>query len=433
MFKQNSEMHIDAELISLRREFHKYPELSGLEYRTTARIMEELTKLGIPVRFGPSIHDDEKLFFRPGAEEMEFSINRAREEGASDDVLEVMRGGYTGCIAEIEGSKPGPTIGIRVDIDALAIQETMDANHVPVAEQFVSVHENCMHACGHDAHAAIGIGVAKLLCANRDSLCGKVILVFQPGEEQLMGAASMTEAGAVSECDYLFGVHVGLRDMPVGTVSASVTGLLAITKFDVTMHGEAAHAGVMPDKGKNALAAAATAALNLLAISRHHEGTSRINVGVLSAGTVRNAIPNIAKLEFETRGATTEINAYMAERALRICRAAADMYECRTETKTMGAAGSAECDAELVQRAVGILSGVEGVERVITGFDFGGSEDVATMMETVQARGGQATELIIGTPLVASHHNDHFDLDERVVGIGARCLAQLALNISQNH
>jgi len=429
MFERDSGVLMDSELICLRREFHRYPETGGLEYRTTARIIDELEKLGLPVQYGSSVHTDEKLFIRASEEESEFCINRAREEGARPDLLDAMRGGYTGCVAVIEGAKPGPTIGIRVDIDALTIQETSEPSHAPAAEDFVSVHENCMHACGHDAHAAIGVGVAKLLCANRDSLCGKVILIFQPGEELLLGAGSMTAAGVVSQCDYLFGVHVGLQSLPVGTVAASVTGFLAIHRFDAIFRGEASHAGGAPEKGRNALAAAATATVNMLAIPRHHEGSSRINVGEFIAGTGRNVIPDKAFLSIETRGASTAINKYMADRAECICRAAADMYECQIETVFMGSCNSAACDTELVAETVRILSHVDGVERVITDFDFGASEDIVTMFDEVQARGGQATELIIGMPLVAPHHNDHFDIDERVIGIGARCLAQLALGI----
>jgi len=177
------------------------------------------------------------------------------------------------------------------------------------------------------------------------------------------------------------------------------------------------------------VAGAATATVDILAIPRHHEGSSRINVGEFIAGTGRNVIPDKAFLSIETRGASTAINKYMADRAECICRAAADMYECQIETVFMGSCNSAACDTELVAETVRILSHVDGVERVITDFDFGASEDIVTMFDEVQARGGQATELIIGMPLVAPHHNDHFDIDERVIGIGARCLAQLALGI----
>lgn len=429
MVQQCCSKTLDDTLIQFRRELHRYPEMGGQEYRTTARIIEELEKLGLSPKYGPSIHSNEKLFIKQNANETESNIRRAVEEGARPELVEIMRNGYTGCISVIEGTNPGPTIGIRVDIDAMPIQETSDPKHFPVAEGFASIHENRMHACGHDAHTAIGLGVARLLCENKESLCGKVVLIFQPGEEQLLGASSMTAAGAVSQCDYLFGIHVGLRSLPIGTVAASVKGVLAIHKFDVIFHGKSSHAGIEPDRGRNALAAAATATMNLLAIQRHHEGASRINVGMLNAGSARNVIPDRARLGVETRGETTAINEYMYTNAIRICSAAAEMHECQMEILFMGAANSIKCDDELAARTEQILLNVEGVKHIIRDFDFGASEDVVTMFEDVQARGGQATELIIGMPLVAPHHSDHFDIDERVICIGTRCLAKLALEI----
>lgn len=429
LFKEINMPALEEELIGLRREFHRYPELGALEFRTTARIVEELERLGLSVRYGSVIHTKDKMFALPSPDDIARHLVRAKEEGARPEILEKMRGGFTGCVAEINGAYPGPTICIRVDIDCNDLQETEDSCHIPVKKGFSSVHPECMHACGHDAHAAIGIGVAKLLCACRSQLHGKVVLIFQPDEEGLRGAASLTHSGVLSGCDYFFGVHVGLKDMPVGTVAASAHGFLAISKFDAVFQGQSAHAGVAPDQGKNALAAAATAMLNMLAIPRHHAGITRINVGTLHGGDGRNIIPSRAVLGIETRGANTEINTYMEKTAKRICYTAAEMHECSCEIRFMGGADSAECDDALVRKTASILSKVEGVDRVIEDFDFGASEDVVTMMEQVQANGGQATELIIGMPLVASHHNDRFDIDERVIGIGARCLAQLALVI----
>lgn len=416
-------------LTDLRRDFHRYPESGWTEFRTTARIIDELEKLGLTVQYGPSIHVKEKMFGLPKPEVLEACWQRARAESDRPELIDAMKGGYTGCLTVIEGALPGPTIGIRVDIDCNDVQETDDPKHLPAVEGFASTHPNCMHACGHDGHAAIGIGTAKLLCSYRDQLRGKVILVFQPGEEGLRGAASLTAAGHFSQCDYFFSAHVGLLDLRVGTMVASGHGFLSSTKFDVTFHGVPAHAGAVPEMGKNAMAAAATAVLNMLAIPRHHDGASRINVGTFHSGTGRNVIPAEAELTVETRGSTSEINTYMENAAMRVCKAAAEMYECTCETQFMGSAGGIVCDQPLVERTMKVLRQVDGVNEVIPDVCFSGGEDVTTMMRDVQAHGGMATEMIIGMPLVAPHHNNYFDLDERVLCIGARCFASLALEI----
>lgn len=118
-------------------------------------------------------------------------------------------------------------------------------------------------------------------------------------------------------------------------VAASSRGFLASTKFDVTFKGRAAHAGASPETGHNALAAASTAVLNLLAIPRHSGGSSRVNIGTLHGGTGRNVIPEEAVMTLETRGLTTEINEYMYAAAERICKSAAAMYECGYESRFM--------------------------------------------------------------------------------------------------
>ena len=418
---------LGQEMIQLRRDFHKHPEPGWTEFRTTARIIDELEKLGLTVQYGPSIHVREKMFGLPKEAVLEACWQRAMEETDRPDLVEAMKGGYTGCLTIIEGALPGPTVGIRVDIDCNDVEEADDSRHPPCALGFRSTHAKCMHACGHDAHAAIGVGVAKALCACREQLRGKVLLVFQPGEEGLRGAASLTAAGHFSGCDYFFGGHVGLLDgLVVGTVAAGGHGFLASTKFDAMFHGVASHAAA-PERGRNAIAAAAAATLGMLSISRHHEGSSRINVGTFHGGTGRNVIPAEAELTIETRGSTTEINEYMEAEAKRGCQAAADMYGGTLETRFMGSAGCIVCAEPLVDHTIEVLSQMEGVDNTLRDINFGGGEDVTTMMRDVQEHGGQVIELVFGMPLADPHHNDYFDVDERVIPLAARIFVKLAL------
>lgn len=414
--------------IALRREFHQYPESGWTEFRTTVRIIEELEKLGLPVRFGREIHAEGKRFGLPKPEVLDACWQRACGETERYDLLEAMRGGYTGCVTEIRGVLSGPVVGIRVDIDCNDVGESEEDAHRPCREGFRSRHEGCAHACGHDAHTAIGIGIAQVLSLRRETLRGKVILAFQPAEEGLRGAASLTEAGVFDECQFLYGLHVGLMDVPVGTVAAGCSGFLASSKFDVAFHGVAAHAGLNPEQGRNALAAAAKATLDLLAIPPHPAGISRVNVGTFRGGSGRNVIPAEAEIAVETRGATTEINSETEAEALRLCEAAAQAYGCTCEVRFMGAAGSAVCDEPLVERTAEILTGVGGVREVLRNVRLNIGEDFTTSMRRVQKRGGQATDLILGMPLTAPHHNGAFDADEAVIELGVRVLMELVLN-----
>jgi len=416
--------------IELRREFHTYPESGWTEFRTTARIIEELEALGLPVQYGPSLHVPEKMFGLPDPDKLQACYERALQESDRPELIEAMKGGFTGCLTRIEGALPGPLLGIRVDIDCNDVTEAADEKHRPYREGFSSTHPGCMHACGHDAHTAIGIGLARRLVALRDQLRGTVLLVFQPGEEGLRGAASMTAAGLFSGCDYFIGGHIGLKNYPFGTVAVSSTGILSSTKLDVFYQGKPAHAGASPQLGRNAMAAAATAVLNLLAIPRHSDGASRINIGTLEAGSGRNVIPASARMTIETRGATPEINEYMEASANRVIQAAAQMYECEYSTQYMGGANSVECDKDLAEWIGQLIAPLSGVGTVMQDFPFGGGEDVTTMMRDVKEHGGKVTEMAFPFPLIAPHHNNYFDIDENVIDLAIRVYTEIALHIA---
>ncbi len=423
---------LEQQLISLRREFHMYPEAGWTEFRTTSRIIEELTAWGIPVRWGRDIHSPEHMPGLPDEEILEQAWQRALEQTGREDILTSMQGGYTGCIAKIEGTLPGKATVFRVDIDACQLDESNDTSHVPFREGFASRYPGCMHACGHDAHAAIGLGAAKLLWQRREELCGTVYVLFQPAEEGLRGAASMAVSALPPICDQLIGLHVGMQDLPVGTVAASCHGFLSSTKLDILFHGKAAHAGICPELGRNALAAGAKAALELLALPDKHSGLCRVNVGTFHAGSGRNIVPAQAHLAIETRSDSPEQNTMLCAEAEDICAQAAKACGCTLDIIKMGGANGAECDPALVSRVSGILSRIPQITEVLPSIPFGGSEDITTMMRSVQAGGGQATELILSMPLIAPHHSSRFDIDEKVIPLGAEILTELGLSLGRN-
>lgn len=421
----------DNRLIELRRDFHKYPEPGWLEYRTTVRIIEILTNLGVPVLWGKDIHASSAMMGLPSKEKQVAAMDRAIKETGRADMISQMSEGFTGVVGVIEGTLPGPTIAIRVDIDANDLTESDDTSHRPVREGFASIHPESMHACGHDAHIAIGLGVAEILSKNKNKLRGKVKIIFQAAEEGGRGACSLVESGLFEGVDYFFGGHIGLNEAPYGTVAASTYGFLSGVKFDVTFSGKAAHAGKAPEEGRNAIAAAATAVLNLLAISRSGKGVSRVNVGTLHGGTGRNVIPDKAFMRAEVRGINKEVSDYMFDNALRVCKAAADMYQCQFSYEIVGKSENALCNMDFAKFVQKTAMSFGEISNALEASDLGAGENVTFMMNDVQRRGGKATFMLLGADIIAPHHSKFFDFNEKVIPLGARLYAKLVFDIGK--
>ncbi len=412
------------DLVAWRRDLHTYPEVAWTEFRTTSFILEQLTDFGYEVMFGDEIIMASEMMGVPPAEVLEAHMERAKSEGASPQYLDKMQGGKTGVVAILETNKPGPVIALRFDIDSNDVNEVTDATHRPFLEGFASTHSGAMHACGHDGHTAIGLGVAKLLMEMRDKLCGTIKLIFQPGEEGVRGARSMVATGIVDDVDYLCGLHIGFRADQNELFYCGGAGFLATSKFDAVFTGVPSHAGAFPEQGKNALLAAATATLNLHAISRHSAGTSRINVGVFQAGTGRNVLPANAIIQIETRGATTEIDAYMKKEAIRVIESAANMYDVKVDIAAMGSAVAGTSDSLLIDIVRDVAEELGAFSDIHLHGDLGGSEDFTYFMNRVQEHGGKAIYSMIGSKIAAGHHDSHFDFDESVL---PKAVAQVTL------
>ncbi len=418
------------DLRSLRRRLHEHPEPAWREYITTATIIEELQDRPLTeLDYGAEVLSSERVNVPPPDELADWQDN-ALDAGVSETLLDEMEGGYTGAIA-VRELGDGPTVGLRVDIDGLPITEAAQ-NHEPAAGGFRSEHEGYMHACGHDAHAAIGIGVLDAL--DEADFDGSLKLFFQPAEERGSGAKPMVESGHADDLDYFLAVHVGL-DHPTGEIVAGIDGFLAIRDFVAEFSGESAHAGADPEKGRNALLAAAEAATNIHAIPRHSDGLSRVNIGTIEGGTAPNIIAESATLQGQVRGETTEIMEYMSTEAERRLQAAADMYDVDlTIPDDEGTiAPSATSDAEIVDRIVELAPDVAGVERVRRRDTLDGSEDATHFMRHVQHQGGKACYVCIGTDHPDGHHTPHFDVDEESIAIGVDVVAGAIEAIGSDH
>ena len=414
-------------LIGLRRDLHRRPEPAWCEFYTTARIVEELERIGVDeIHLGPEVHaEGERMAVPPEAELREW-YERAREAGADPEVLTKLEGGYTGAVGVLEKGE-GPTVGLRVDIDGLPREEADDDGHLPAKEGFRSENPGAMHACGHDAHATFGIGVLEAV-ADSD-FEGTLKVFFQPAEEQVGGGKAMAESGHLDDVEYLLAVHIGLEH-PTGEVVAGIDDFLAVWGFHAEFEGEPAHAGGQPDQGRNAVQAMATAIQNLYAIPRHADGPTRVNAGEVGGGTASNIIPEHAFIEGEARGETTELKNYTAEKAQSVLENAAEMHDCELTVADRGEAPSAESDEALVEIGYETAGEIDGVEERTRRDALGGSEDATYLMKYVQDRGGKASYVCVGTDHPGGHHTATFDVDEASIPIGVEWLSETILRIA---
>jgi len=416
-----------SELVAWRRDLHRHAEPGWCEFRTSALVAARLEEWGYQVQTGAAIVAPEARMGVPSDAVLEREYRRALEWGSPEARLAPMRGGLTGVVGTLDSGRPGPTLGIRFDLDANdGLAEPDDPAHRPAREGFRSIHPSAQHSCGHDGHTAILLGVARALAGRRDWR-GRLVLIFQPAEEGARGAQAMVAAGVVDGVDVLLAGHIGANAREVGQVIPGYQQFQASTKWDATILGRNAHAGIAPHLGHNALLAAATATLNLHAIARHGAGDTRVNVGTLQAGELRNSVPARAFLRLEVRGDSEETLGYMAERARQILESATAMHDCALQMERVGYTSTTPSDPDLVARIAEVARGVPGVTRVGGAPDLGAGDDAVLLMQRVQQRGGRAAYLGLGSPVGGGHHTTTFDFDEQVLTLAAELYLRLAL------
>ncbi len=255
------------ELVAIRRHLHAHPELSGNEHQTAALVAGELRSLGWRV-----------------------------QEGV----------GRTGVLAELGPAALTPLVALRVDMDALPVEER---SGVPYA----SVHQGLMHACGHDIHTTVGLGVARILAPLADQLTARVRLLFQPAEETAQGAAWMLADGAMEGVEALFGVHVfpSLEAGSIGVRSGSLTA--AAGELEVEVLGEGGH-GARPHQSTDAIWIAARVVSGLQeAISRRLDALHPVVVsfGRIEGGKAFNVIADHVRLLGTVRCLDLELHAQL--------------------------------------------------------------------------------------------------------------------------
>ena len=405
---------LPADVIALRRSVHRHAEPGFCEVRTAHLVERALAGLPLELRTGAAAIDLSTVAGRPGypddAERAAWA-ERAVAAGVPAERAAYFRDHGTALVADLVGERPGPVWGLRCDVDALGVVESTAQHHRPHAQGFAS-HTPAMHACGHDGHVAIGVGLLHRL-ADRD-FPGTLRLVFQPAEEGVRGARPMVAAGVAEGVQRMLAVHLGI-DLPLGTVVGGATGAMATTKFQAVFTGEASHAAAAPERGRNALAAAATATLGLLGLPRHSAGETRVNVGTLHADGGANIVPARAVVAFEVRGSTDTAHEDLRARAERCVRGAAAMHDVEVDLAVTGAASGTVPDDEVVDLVQAAAREVPGVGDFRRHHVMSGSDDATLFMSEVQRAGGAAAYVLVGGANPAPHHHAEFDVAEEAV------------------
>ncbi len=379
---------ISDELISIRREFHKYPELSGQEYKTMERICKYLDKWGIE-----------------------------HEKGVAE----------TGVVAMVRGWKEGKTIGLRADIDALPI---LEENHV----EYKSSNEGIMHACGHDAHIAILLGVAQIIKSMEKDLKGNVKFFFQPAEETIGGAERMIKEGCLEDpyVDVVLGLHVspnietGKVQLKYGKMNASSDTITIVVK------GKSAH-GANPEIAVDPVVISANIIMALQTIvSRNitpHEATV-LTVGSIHGGTKGNIIPEKVTMECILRTLDEDVRRYFKERIISIVEDISKAYGGEGEVIIEEGYPSLINSDEVVDHVIEVLEETVGKENVKF-FSYAAlfAEDFAYFSQARKAcyfsLGCRNEKKGIIHPL----HSSKFDIDEECLKIGVEIQVRNVLRL----
>ena len=373
------------ELVARRRDFHRHPELAFQEHRTAGIVADELNSLGLEVQTGV---------------------------------------GQTGVIGILEGDSAGPTLLYRADMDALPIQEENSAD-------YASGDAGKMHACGHDGHTAIALGIARLLSKHRAALSGRVKFVFQPAEEVGGGARSMVEDGALENPapDRCLGIHLW-NDLEVGEVSV-VTGpaMSGVGLFEVTVTGRGGH-GAMPHQTADPIVCAAQIIVALQSIvSRNIDplDTVVITVGQVHGGSARNIVPQTVTFSGTFRLFREETRELIKARIRDIATGVAEGMGCRADVDLGLGMGAIVNDAEVTDHARSVFSRFGRAVRVVNQ-PWMASEDVGLFMER-----NPSAYLLVGSAnhgreLNYPHHHPRFDFDEDVLPFSVGIMSAVIAN-----
>lgn len=373
-----------GQLTAWRRDLHRHPELGFEVTRTAGIVADTLAGLGCEVRTGV---------------------------------------GKSGVVALLHGGKPGPTVMLRADMDALPIQEISDA-------PYASCVPGVMHACGHDGHVAIGLGAATLLARHAAELPGNVLFVFQPAEEGDGGAAAMIADGAIADPApaAAFGLHLW-NTMPLGQVMAQAGPLMAAADVvRIVLRGRGGH-GALPHEAVDAIAVAGQVLSALQTIVSRNvdpQETAVLSIGTVHGGTAFNVIAETVEMQGTIRTFSPTVRETVLTRLRVLLDGITAGMGAKYDLVVNSVTGAVVNDPAAAEIARAAAVQVVGNTAVSWHPPMMVSEDFAEFAQRVPA-----CFMLLGSAnpalgLNAPHHNPRFDFDERALPIGAALLATAA-------
>jgi amidohydrolase len=394
--------HLESSVVACRRDIHQHPELGNREFRTSKLVIEKLRALGIEVKT-PIAH--------------------------------------TGVVGVLHGGKPGRVVALRADMDALPVVEQVDVPFKStVRAQYNGQDVGVMHACGHDAHVAILLGVAVVLSGIRNELPGTVVFLFQPAEEgapegEEGGAALMVKEGALDnpKVDAVFGLHVTSR-YPVQTIAYRPGAeLAAVDSFKIVVHGKQTH-GAYPWLGVDPIVVASQIVLGLQTIASRQVDVSLapsiVTVGAIKGGVRNNIIPDTVEMLGTIRSLDAKMRTDIHARIERTAKDIAHAGGATADVTITDGYPITYNDPALTQKMVPTLERVAGAKNVSVVNPTLGAEDFSFYQEKVPGLffwlgtrpANQTAEE------AASNHSPLFYVDESGLELGVRAMSHVALD-----
>jgi amidohydrolase len=393
---------VETKVIAIRRDIHEHPELGNREFRTAKLIAERLETLGIETRTGVA---------------------------------------HTGVVGILRGGRPGRVVALRADMDALPVTEETGLPFASKVRTTYNGHEvGVMHACGHDAHVAILLGVAEVLSSVREEIPGAVVFIFQPAEEgapegEEGGAELMVKEGALDDpkVEAIFGLHVGSR-FALNTIAFRPGAQqAAVDSFKIRVLGKQTH-GAYPWLGVDPIVVASQIVLGLQTIpSRQLNSTiapSIVTIGTIHGGVRNNIIPEEVELNGTIRSLDGRMREELHMRIRRTAEAIATSAGASAEVTITRGYPMTYNEPALVERMTPTLRRVAGAENVSIAHASLGAEDFSFFQQKVPGMffwmGTRPPQYSAET--APSNHSPRFVLDERGLLLGVRALTHMAVD-----